>query len=112
MEAGDSCPEALLKIRTTKLSVRDDRKANCFLTLYDFANGFILERSEVLPADFRILESSEGSAKLLRGREAADLINAHVSEILCLRVIPHLYAPHVVSLITTAVALLVVARGF
>src|SRR5215510_2151677 len=93
MEARDGRPEAFLKVRTTKLSVRDDRKADCFLTLYDFANRIILERSEVLPADFSIFESSEGSAKLRRGREAADLIDPHITEVLDLRDIWHAQTP-------------------
>src|SRR5262249_26537820 len=80
MEARDGCPEAFLKVRTAKLSVRDDRKADCFLTRYDFANRIILERNEVFPA---------GSAKLRRGREAADLIDPHITEVLDLRVIRH-----------------------
>jgi hypothetical protein len=63
------------------------------LTLYDFANRIILERSEVLLADFGIFESSEGSAKLRRGREAADLIDPHITEVLDLRIIRHVQTP-------------------
>src|SRR5262245_12969580 len=94
MEARDGCPEAFLKVRTAKLPVRDNRKADCFLTLYDLANRIILERSEVLPADFSIFESSEGSAKPRRGREAADLIDPHITEVFGLRVIWHVQTPY------------------
>jgi hypothetical protein len=97
MEACDGFSEAFLKVRPAKLSVRDDRKADCFLSLYDFANCIVLERGEVLPADFRIFESPEGSTKLQRGREAADLIDAHFSEVSGLRVIWHLQTLQVVS---------------
>jgi hypothetical protein len=67
------------------------------LTLYDFANRIILEGSEVLPADFSIFESSEGSAKLRRGREAADLIDPHITKVLDLRAIRHVQTSWPVS---------------
>ena len=81
MEACDGCSEAFLKVRTAKFSVRNDRKADCFLSLYGFANCFILERGKLLFGDFRFFESAECSAKFWRGRETADLVDAHSSEI-------------------------------
>jgi hypothetical protein len=93
MEAGDGRAEAFLKVRTAKLSVRDNRKADCFLTLYDFANRIILEGSELFPVDFRIFETLEGSAKLLRCREAANLVDAHFSKVLGLCGTRHLQTP-------------------
>jgi len=97
MEAGDGCSEAFLEVRAAKLSVRDDRKADCFLSLYDVANSFILDGSELLPADFRILLSPEGSAKLQWRREAADLIDTHFFKVFGLRVSWHVQAPQVIG---------------